>query len=216
MSPGDIVSSSLWSNVSMIASVLDCSLYGESKSYWVSQWVSQSVSDKGTYRAVRWQLKKHPVSTTVSPENMIHRFVSDITRMQLFQRKVETWSEWYIQDENYGFDPTRLKIHPKLLYLDNLKTMQNVKLCKRIKPYKVQNPGLVGLLRSQFNIKWTVRELSDMKNGSYIQFWWEGECVSQSWWWAEEMVAHLKSGVQRIQYQLGAVLAQIVWYLGSN
>ena len=35
------VSSSLWSNVSMVASVLDCSLYGKSKSDWLTDWMSE-------------------------------------------------------------------------------------------------------------------------------------------------------------------------------
>ena len=54
------VSSSLWSHVSRVTSLSECSLVVFSKvsiSEWVSQWVSESVSDKGTYRAVRWQLK---------------------------------------------------------------------------------------------------------------------------------------------------------------
>ena len=38
------VSSLHWSNVSMVASLLDCSLYGKSKCESVSQWVSQWVT----------------------------------------------------------------------------------------------------------------------------------------------------------------------------
>ena len=52
------VSSSLWSNVSMVASVLDCSLYGKSESVWMTDWVSHWVREwQGHLLSCSGQLK---------------------------------------------------------------------------------------------------------------------------------------------------------------
>ena len=47
-----------WSNVSKVTGLWGRSLMSKNKSGSVTQWVTQWVSDKVTYWAVRWQLKR--------------------------------------------------------------------------------------------------------------------------------------------------------------